>query len=719
MTRFAWPWRAQEPEEPEAAGLQRASRDEALVLLRRALDDPAAEFRDGQWEAIDALVSRQARLLVVQRTGWGKSLVYFLATRLLRQRGAGPTLLVSPLIALMRNQIEAAERLGVHAATMNSSNHADWQVVRSSLRDGDVDVLLISPERLADTKFREEVLLPEIPRIGLFVVDEAHCISDWGHDFRPDYRRIVRILQLLPRNVPMLATTATANDRVVEDVLDTLGSQVQLLRGPLVRESLRLQTISLPSQAARMAWIAEWLPQLSGTGIIYALTVRDTQQLAAWLRSQGIDAHAYWGGLESSTRQSLELRLLRNDIKAIVATTALGMGFDKPDLGFVIHFQRPGSVIHYYQQVGRAGRAIEESYGILLGGQEDDEISDYFIRTAFPPEAHVAEVLGALRAADDGLSLTMIERQVNLHRGQIEKVLKSLAVRIPAPVGIQGTRWFANPVRYQPDIEKIQRLTAIRRTEQARMIEYMQNRKCLMMFLAEELDDPTATQCGRCAVCRGEALIPATYPEHLKTSAVQFLRKNDQTIQPRRRWPQDALSGYGWNGAITPEQSHKVGRALCVWGDDGWGESVRRGKQHDGRFEEALVFAVVEMVRSRWAPQPPPTWVTCIPSLRQPKLVPEFAQRVAGLLRLPFVPAVRKLRVSEPQKLMQNSFTQAHNLENSFQVSSWEGIGGGVLLLDDMVDSGWTFTVVAALLRDAGSGPVFPLALAVASQAGN
>ncbi|MBV9281485.1 MAG: RecQ family ATP-dependent DNA helicase [Chloroflexi bacterium] len=691
-------------------------RGRGLALLRQALDDPVAEFREGQWEAIEQIAGRRARLLMVERTGWGKSLVYFLATRLLRDRDAGPTLLISPLLSLMRNQILAAGRLGIRAATINSSNADEWESVRSRLRADALDVLLVAPERLANDEFREEVLLPVAGRVGLFVVDEAHCISDWGHDFRPDYRRIARILQLLPRNVPVLATTATANDRVVEDVLATLGSDVRLVRGPLARRSLRLQNIRLAGQAERMAWLAEQLPRLPGSGIVYTLTIRDAQQVAAWLQTRGIDARAYWGGLEAVEREMLEERLLSNRIKALVATTALGMGFDKPDLGFVVHFQRPGSVVHYYQQVGRAGRAMEEAFGILLGGEEDREITEYFIRAAFPPEAHVEEVLNALRAAKNGLSTPMLEREVNLSRGRIEKVLKSLVVKTPAPVARRDGRWYVNPVRYKPDRDKIERLTRIRHAEQERMTEYMQSRECLMRFLARELDDPRAEPCGRCAVCCGGPFLPETASGSLIERAVEFLRRGAQRVEPRRSFPPGALTIYGWRGAIPERMRLQPGRALCVWGDDGWGQLVRRGKQVVGRFDDALVTAAASLIRTHWRPQPAPRWVTCVPSLNHPTLVPDFAQRLAQALRLPFAPCIRKVRPTEPQKAMENSYRQAHNLEGAFEVIPWTGLSGPVLLVDDMVDSGWTFTVIGGLLREAGSGLVFPLALAVTTK---
>jgi ATP-dependent DNA helicase RecQ len=463
-----------------------------------------------------------------------------------------------------------------------------------------------------------------------------------------------------------------------------------------------------------MAWLAQHLPTLPGSGIVYTLTVRDAERVADWLQSQEIDAKAYYGALDNEVRLSLEAQLLSNEIKVLVATTALGMGFDKPDLGFVIHYQRPGSVVHYYQQVGRAGRAVEQAYGILLSGQEDQEITNYFIQTAFPPQAHIQEVLSALDQSEDGLSVPMLEQQLNLSRGQIEKVLKILALESPAPVTKQESKWYATAISYQPDTKKIERLTQIRRDEQARMLDYMQSQGCLMAFLARELDDPHPVPCGKCAVCLGKPLLPETYSTELVNQAILFLRRSDQIIEPRKQWQLDALSTYGWRGKIRDHLRAEEGRALSLWGDAGWGEMVKQGKYRDNRFNDTLVQGTIEMIQ-RWKPKPFPTWVTCVPSLRSLELVPNFAKRLAEELGLPFMLAVRKIRQTRPQKEMRNSYQQARNLEGNFEVDRWQGMSGSVFLVDDMVDSRWTFTVVAALLRQAGSGEVFPLALALNS----
>lgn len=684
--------------------------DEAKKLLKQALDDQRARFRDGQWECIEALLNRR-RMLVVQRTGWGKSMVYFLATRMLRDQGTGATLLISPLLALMRNQILAAERIGVRAVTINSSNREDWEEVQEQLFADEADILLISPERLANDDFRENILLPVAGSIGLFVVDEAHCISDWGHDFRPDYRRIVRVLNALPPNIPVLATTATANNRVVEDVATQLGN-LDIIRGPLVRDSLKLQNIWLPSPAARMAWLAKHLPQIPASGIIYTLTIRDAERVAEWLQQNKIDAHAYHSQVEN--REELEDHLLGNRIKALVATVALGMGFDKPDLGFVIHFQRPGSVVHYYQQVGRAGRALDDAYGILLSGREDDDITDFFIRNAFPPQTHVDEVLDALNKAEEGLSIPMMLKHVNLSQGQISQTIKFLSVESPAPVAKQGSRWYAAPVQYEMDRDAIEQLCALRQKEQKQMQEYMNSRECLMQFLSQSLDDPYATTCGMCAACAGEPLLPENVDVDLANAAALFLRRSHQVIEPRRRFPKDAFPKYGFPVTISPDTMAREGRALSLWGDAGWGQMVKDGKFEAGRFSDELVDGCLQMIEI-WDPDPKPTWLVCVPSLKRPGLVPDFAAKLAARLCIPFVQCVKKVIDNLPQKEMQNSFMQAANVDGVFEIDGSQMPEGSAFLIDDMVDSRWTFTVITALLRKAGCPAIFPLALAMRS----
>jgi ATP-dependent DNA helicase RecQ len=682
----------------------------ALELLRLGTQKPAAAFHDNQEAAIRHVVDGQGRLLVVQKTGWGNSFVYFIATKLLREQGMGPAILISPLLALMRNQIAAAERMGVRACTINSANQEDWQTVEAALARDEVDILLISPERLANEHFNNEVLVPVAGRISLLVVDEAHCISDWGHDFRPHYRFIERIIRTLPANLRVLATTATANNRVQDDLRTVLGPNLTVSRGELGRPSLLLQTMRLPSQAERMAWLATHLPNIQGSGIVYTLTVRDAVQVAGWLQARGIQAEAYTGET-GERREELENALLENRVKALVATTALGMGFDKPDLAFVIHYQTPGSVVAYYQQVGRAGRALDAAHGVLLSGEEETDINDYFIESAFPSRDEVASVLAALQAVPAGLSVNELMTHVNVTKGRIDKALQLMSLESPAPIVKQGTKWtLAAANLTQAFWQRAERLTALRRVEQRQMQEYVGLTSGHMEFLIRALDgDPGAYRPPNIPA------LPATIDAGLAQEAVAFLRRTSLDLEPRLQWPTGGLPRMGVRGRIAPAQQAKPGKVLCVWGDAGWGSLVRQGKSRDGRFADQLVEACAAMVRT-WAPQPAPGWITCIPSRRHPKLVPDFARRLAAALNLPFHPVLEKIDDRRAQKEMANSSQQARNVDGSLGIRG-NVQTGPVLLVDDMVDSRWTMTVAAHVLTSNGSGPVYPLALASTANA--
>ena len=678
----------------------------ALELLRIGSGRADATFRDGQEDAIRHIVEGKGRLLVVQKTGWGKSFVYFIATKLLREAGAGPALLISPLLALMRNQIAAAERMGVRAATINSDNQDEWKSVEAKLRRNEVDILLIAPEKLGNDWFNTDVLAGIAGQISLMVIDEAHCISDWGHDFRPHYRLLERIARTLPANLRLLATTATANDRVMEDLVAVLGPNMKVLRGDLNRSSLTLQTMRLPSQAVRLAWIAQQLSSLPGHGIIYTLTIRDANQLADWLKAQGFAVEAYTGKT-GDRREELEQALQENKVKALVATTALGMGYDKPDLAFVIHFQMPGSVVAYYQQVGRAGRALESAYGVLLSGDEEEGITDWFIRSAFPTRQEVDDVLGALNEAPEGLSIPDLMTCVNMSKGRIEKTITALSLESPAPIAKQGTKWQLTAAELGDGFwARADRLTKLRRAELQQMQEYVSRPFGQHMgFLIDALDGDSST------------VSPPSLPplsedvdQLLVREAEEFLCRTSLPIEPRKKWPVGGMPQYGIHTASTIPYQAQPGKALCVWGDAGWGGLVRQGKYHDGHFSDDLVAACVKMIHE-WSPQPSPTWVTCVPSLRHPELVPNFAQRLAAALGLPFHMVIAKTDARPEQKTMANSTQQARNIDGSLALNGQPIPPGPVLLVDDMVDSRWTLTVSAWLLRKSGSGAVWPMAL--------
>ena len=683
------------------------SAERALELLRLGSGQVHASFRDGQEEAIQQMTDGEHRLLVVQKTGWGKSFVYFISTKILREAGCGPALLVSPLLALMRNQIAAAERMGVRAATINSDNIAKWTEVEAKIKQNEIDILLISPERLANERFRAEILGGLSLHVSLVVVDEAHCISDWGHDFRPHYRLLERFIRNMPSNIKLLATTATANNRVVQDLENVLGPNLRISRGDLNRPSLTLQTIRLESKAERLAWLSHQLTALAGHGIIYTLTVRDANQVVNWLNSQSFDVEAYTG--ESGARRpELEQALSENRIKALVATTALGMGYDKPDLSFVIHYQMPSSVVAYYQQVGRAGRALNAAYGILLSGKEEDDIANWFIKSAFPTNEEVKEVVAQLEAHPAGLSVPQLLKEVNLSQGRVEKTLSLLALESPPPITKNGRHWQKTEVSLSEDFwERAERLTTLRRIEQQRMREYVhlpfgQH----MSFLISELDgDPSDV------ITSSLQALSEDFPKDKLREANIFLKRYHLPINPRKQWPNGGLKHSNNHGKIAKSYQANSGKVLSFLGDAGLGDLVNVGKNQQQYFSDELIDACVIMFKE-WDPQPAPTWVTCVPSLRNPTLVPDFAKRLAHALNLSFRVAIEKTDSRPEQKKFNNSFQQARNVDGSLAPIQDQILSSPVLLVDDVILSGWTLTISSWLLRKNGSGEVWPLALA-------
>ena len=680
-------------------------REEAETVLR-ALAGPGAVLREDQWSAISALVQDRSRALVVQRTGWGKSAVYFVATALLRARGAGPTVIVSPLLALMRNQVAAAERAGISAVTVNSSNVEQWQQVYGEIAAGQTDVLLVSPERLNNPGFRDEVLPRLAATAGLVVIDEAHCISDWGHDFRPDYRRIRTLLTELPAGVPVLATTATANARVVADVASQLGTDTLVLRGTLERDSLHLSVAVLPDAAHRLAWLADWLTTATGSGIVYTLTVAATEEVAGFLRSRGITAVAYSGKSDDAERRQAEDDLLNNRMKALVATSALGMGFDKPDLGFVVHLGAPASPIAYYQQVGRAGRGVERADVVLLPGREDEAIWAYFASLGFPAEEQVRQVLAALTGVT--LSTAALEPRVELRRTRLETMLKVLDVdgavrRVQGGWTSTGEPWAYDGARYA-------QVAADRTAEQQAMRDYVGTLGCRMEFLRRQLDDPGATTCGRCDRCLGTPLSLAVSAASL-VAANAALGRPGVVLEPRAMWP-TAMKELGVAGKIAESERAGEGRALARLSDLGWGSRLRpllTGPDTD--VPDDVVAAVVQVLAT-WGWEQRPVAVVALPSVSRPLLVGSLASKLSQVGRLPLLGTLDATRPTAGAR--SNSAQRLRTVHGAFAVpAGWELPTGPVLLVDDRTDTGWTLTEAAALLRRAGATAVLPLVLAV------
>ncbi|MGH3244273.1 MAG: DEAD/DEAH box helicase, partial [Spirillospora sp.] len=656
-------------------------------------------------------VTQHRRALVVQRTGWGKSAVYFVATRLLRDRGAGPTVIVSPLLALMRNQIGAADRAGIHARTINSSNTGDWEQIFAEVEAGAVDVLLVSPERLNNPEFRDLVLPKLAAGAGLVVVDEAHCISDWGHDFRPDYRRLRTLLAELPPGIPVLATTATANARVTQDVAEQLaGDDALVLRGPLERDSLHLAVVTLPTAEQRIAWLGEHLGELPGSGIIYTLTVAAAHEIAGYLRDRGYEVAAYSGQTEQAERLQAEQDLLDNKLKALVATSALGMGFDKPDLGFIAHVGAPQSPVAYYQQIGRAGRGVDRAEVILLPGREDRDIWAYFASLAFPPEPVVRRTLEVLETAGRPLSTGALEPQVDLSRTRLEMMLKVLDVD-GAARRVKGG-WTATGRPWSYDRERYERVTAERRREQQAMLDYISTPACREEYLRRQLDDPGAAPCGRCDNCTGRHR-SADVTQKSTTQARDRLHRPGVDIAPRRMWPAGVKDDLGVSGRI--ELQAETGRALGRLTDIGWGNRLRDLFASDDTDVPADLIDAVVKVLAAWDWPARPTGVVTIGSRSRPRLVSTFGHRIAEIGRLPYLGELTP--TGDPVPRRHNSAQRLRSVWQTLSVptdlaATLPNAPGPVLLVDDRIETGWTMTVATRLLREQGAQTILPLTLA-------
>lgn len=689
-----------------------ATRTEAQAILEQ-LAGPAARLRDDQWTAIEALVVHRKRALVVQRTGWGKSAVYFIAAKLLRAAGRGPTVIVSPLLALMRNQVQAADRAGVHAATINSSNVTEWDSVQQRINAGELDVLLVSPERLNNPDFRDAVLPALAADAGLVVVDEAHCVSDWGHDFRPDYRRIRTLIAELGADIPVLATTATANDRVVADVAAQLGvggGDTLVLRGGLDRESLRLSVVQAGGPAKRAAWLAAHIDSLPGSGIVYTLTVAQAHDIATLLRDQGHAVAAYTGSTEAAEREQLEEDLIGNRVKALIATSALGMGFDKPDLGFVVHLGAPSSPIAYYQQVGRAGRSTASAEVILLPGREDADVWRYFASVAFPSEAMVRNVIDALEP-DRALSTAALEPLVDLNRSRLEMVLKVLDVD-GAVRRVKGG-WIGTGQPWEYDEPRYRHLDEARKREQQAMLDYQSTSECRMSFLRKQLDDPELgpQPCGRCDNCTG-----ARYRGEVDDAAAEATRERlmrpGVEIAPRKQWPTGlGKLGIELSGRITggPAPGRVIGRLT----DLGWGARLRAVLDGpDAEVPDELVAAAIAVLKA-WDWVQRPTAVLALDSVGHPVLIRSLAARLSevGLLKnlgvLNYSPEHRPVAAA-------NSAYRVAALNAAWEAPAVVD-GEIVLVVDDMTDTGWTLTMATQVLRASGAVDVLPFALASVS----
>lgn len=678
---------------------------EVTTFLHEAFG-PDATFRDGQLEAILNVISNR-RQLIVQRTGWGKSLVYFLATKYLRKHESGPTLIISPLLSLMRNQQEASELFGLNVRSINSSNEENHETILFELEHDTIDMLMIAPEQIANEE-RFSNIQSRIKSVGLFVVDEAHCISDWGHDFRPDYRRIVDFVRNLPKNVPVLATTATANSRVVNDVSSQLGD-LEVIRGPLARESLKIKVISLPGFGDRLIWLRNNLNRFEGSGIVYCLTKKTTLKVTEYLRSVGIDAYAYNADLDADSRRDLEYRFNRNELKCLVATIALGMGYDKPDISFVVHFQRPANLISYYQQIGRAGRKLENAYVILLSGNEDDEILEYFINNAFPTENEIDSVLGYI-GKSQGVKLSDLKRRINASESRIKNCIKYLEVEKLIFKNRIDRKYYRTANIWNADNERSEKITKRRHEEFKEMKEFLSLKSCYMEYISLALDDPYYHECGKCNNCEPFHTVDIINKEELN-QVIDFVESQNMIIEPRKQFP----FSYHQQFKLNEEMQYEPGRILCEYNGPILGWMIAEDKYKTGYVRDELISASLDLLRS-WNELPKEDLCVCyVPSATGSVLVKTFAEKIANKLNVKCHTIITKSQNAKKQKSLQNSVLQFENAMEAYEVISTEGLTNNILLIDDIVDSRWTLAAITYKLKLKKSCKVYPFTIADSS----
>ncbi len=676
--------------------------ERAMLALHSVYGDNA-RFREGQYEAIEATLTKK-RTLVVQRTGWGKSLVYFICAKLIREDSGGVALVVSPLLSLMDNQMSAAVAMGLRCEMLNGSTKDRRVEILSKMEMGEVDLVLVTPETLfAEGVF--ERITGKI-KIGLFVVDEAHCISDWGHDFRMEYSRLSMVVRGLPSSVPVLATTATANDRVVCDLERQLGTGVYVSRGPLSRDSLYIQVLNMTDKVSRYAWILENVPKFTGSGIIYCLTRADCEHLSDFLRQNGIDAEAYYSrmGKEDENRETLE-RFYNDEIKVLVATVKLGMGYDKGNIAFIIHYQSPANIVSYYQQIGRAGRNIPRANIFLMSGKEDEDIVNHFIDTAFPTKEESEGVIHLLKEEGD-LSLYQLYARLNL---RFDRVSKAIEFLLQGGYIEKSGRYYtltSSPFIYNS--EYYGAITEIRRSEWRQMRMLSKESGCYLRFIVSSLDDGEARNCGHCANCSGKEFGEEVSLSSLE-SASNYINASILTIEPRKKWSLYRFEGD--IGAKKIEGTALRGISLSRFGDPGYGRMVKDSIDAGYRFPSVLIGRACELLLPI-IKEEGITHLCAVPPIEGDR-IELFAKELASALKIEyFSPLKRTGRV--PQVAMANGVLKCKNAYESLSLAQ-DKVPQGVLLIDELADSRWTLTVAAHLLSVGGAERVFPFTLAMMS----
>ena len=654
------------------------------------------KFYDEQWLTIEKILKGE-RVLLIERTGYGKSLCFqFPATQF-----SGVTVIFSPLIALMRDQVNNLNKLGIAAKYINSeqTREENFQALQEAV-DGDLKILYIAPERQEN---REWIEATREMDLSMIVIDEAHTISVWGHDFRPSFRRIINLVQLLPKELPVLATTATATGRVQKDIERQISGDLSTIRGNLMRENFHLFVIETQSEDEKMLWLAENLENIPGTGIIYTGTRVNTEIYNRWLDHNRINSTDYNAGFDGETRKEIEEGFMSNRWKCVVSTNALGMGIDKPDIRFIIHTQIPQSPIHYYQEIGRAGRDGKKTYIILFYNSQKDEEGieeDYKLPKAFidggrPSIKRYYKVIDALK--EEPLGERELMKAANMKQTQIRVIKADLIDQ-----GIVKEVIFGRQKKYEyqfnaPELNtiKFDELRAFKLKDLDSMIEYIYTEQPRMKFLCDYLGDKHRNDYKNCD--------NTSYRKRTVKAKKETYRKLNEFRQ-----------SYFPELTVESNKSNlENGYASSYYGVSNVGSTIHRCKYEDGGdFPDYLLKLTLKTFGKKLGNRKFDLLVYVPPTVSG-DLVKNFAEKISNVLKIPLSHKLTKRHKTSRQKVFQNYFLKKDNVSEAFDYIEPDEIKNKrILLIDDIFDSGATIREIGKLLTNYGAVTIVPLVIA-------
>ncbi|MBN8783025.1 MAG: RecQ family ATP-dependent DNA helicase [Terrimonas ferruginea] len=662
------------------------TRQEAEIVLQKTFRLP--KFYDEQWQAIEKIL-RGEKVLLIEKTGFGKSLCFQFPASVFD----GTTVIFSPLIALMRDQVKKLTSLGISAKCINSEQTPEQnsQIINEA-KQGKVKILYIAPERQENNEWIEAT---QQMNLSMVVIDEAHCISVWGHDFRPAFKRIINLVKLLPKNLPVLATTATATKRVEQDIVQQIGKNISTIRGNLMRENFRLFVVKVNSEDEKLLWLGENIPHLEGSGVLYTGTRVDTEIYSKWFEFLGISSTGYNAGLDAESRIAIENGLMNNEWKCIISTNALGMGIDKPDIRFIIHTQIPQSPIHYYQEIGRAGRDGRPATIILFYNLEDRKLPESFIEGGKPPVKQYERVIAAIKS--ELLGEQELMKRTNLKQTPIRVIKADLVEQgIIREVMIGKSKKYEFIPNSPPlNTQAFEALREAKLKELDSMIAYLETTGSRMKFLCDYLGDAADHAFTNCDNTKEKKIIVNSSPEW-----VQKLSAFRESYFPKLE--------------VESSRSNLVnGVAASYYRLSNVGAAIHRSKyEQGGDFPDFLLKLVLKAFRKRFG-QEQFDLVVYVPPTSSGDLVKNFAVKFAGVLKIPVSHNLVKIRATAAQKIFENAPLKSENVRNSFTYKEPVEIKGkSILLIDDVFDSGATIKEIGKVLTNFGAARIAPVVIA-------